>query len=346
MKPYLSRRDFLKLGALSLGGLAFSPWRGLDEEYASGDLVRVAIYSVSVYAQPDDKSQIVCQRYRDEVVNVYQTIISPKGPGYNPVWYRVWRGYMHSAHLETVRYKLNPVVQTFPEKGLLAEVTVPYAQSMRYSSYNGWQPLYRLYYGSMHWIVGLDTGPDEKPWYRLKDELGGAEYHVPAEQLRPVYADEATPLSTDVPPEDKHIEVSIALQTFKAYEGDQLVKVAKVSTGIPSLAKDRGQIPTETPTGKFRIFSKMPSKHMGDGNLTADLNAYELPGVPWVSFFEEKNGVAFHGTYWHSNFGMQMSHGCVNMRSEDARWVYRWATPYGTTLDKDRTGYGTQVIIT
>ena len=42
--------------------------------------------------------------------------------------------------------------------------------------------------------------------------------------------------------------------------------------------------------------------------------AYELPGVPWVSYFTG-NGVAFHGTYWHDNFGSPTSHGCLNMRN-------------------------------
>jgi lipoprotein-anchoring transpeptidase ErfK/SrfK len=346
MKPNLSRRDFLKLGALSLGSLAFSPWPNLDEEFPSSEMIRIATTSVSVYAQPDDKSKIICQRLRDEVVNVYSEVNSPAGPAYNPLWYRVWRGYIHSAHTQKVYYRLNPVLHSFPEKGLLAEVTVPFTQSMRYNRYDGWNPLYRLYNGSLHWIVDLDAGPNETPWYRLRDELGGAEYLVQAEHMRPIYMDELTPISPDVAPEKKRIEVSIMMQSLKAYEDDKLVKTVTVSTGLPSLARERGQIPTETPTGAFHIFSKMPSKHMGDGKLTADIEAYELPGVPWVSFFEAKYGVAFHGTYWHTNFGQAMSHGCVNMPTAEARWLYRWCTPYGSTLDKERTGYGTLVTIT
>ena len=65
---------------------------------------------------------------------------------------------------------------------------------------------------------------------------------------------------------------------------------------------------------------------MGDGQLTAEIEAYELPGVPWTTFFAP-NGVAFHGTYWHDNFGMTMSRGCVNMRTEEAKWLFRWIMP-------------------
>lgn len=84
---------------------------------------------------------------------------------------------------------------------------------------------------------------------------------------------------------------------------------------------------------------------MGNGNLFADLDDYELPGVPWTCFFTEV-GHAFHGTYWHDNFGVPMSYGCINMRTQEAKWLFRWVLP---VHDPDRiytTGYGTQVVIT
>lgn len=65
---------------------------------------------------------------------------------------------------------------------------------------------------------------------------------------------------------------------------------------------------------------------MGDGYLTNDPEAYELPGVPWTMFFHE-SGYALHGTYWHNNFGTRMSHGCINMRNEEAYWLFRWTEP-------------------
>ncbi|HNZ14101.1 MAG TPA: L,D-transpeptidase, partial [Anaerolineaceae bacterium] len=37
--------------------------------------------------------------------------------------------------------------------------------------------------------------------------------------------------------------------------------------------------------------------------------------------------VAIHSTYWHNNYGEPMSHGCVNVRPDDARFVYRWSLP-------------------
>ena len=86
---------------------------------------------------------------------------------------------------------------------------------------------------------------------------------------------------------------------------------------------------------------------MGDGNLAAE--GYDLPGVPWTCFFTTE-GHAIHGAYWHDNFGIQMSHGCINMRSEKAKWIFRWTTPIFKTpieshIDWEKRGYGTLLIV-
>ncbi len=353
MEKTLTRRQLLKMGALGLGSLALRPFLSTDLSFGSGIVLRVATtkvnpdgsMSASVYSQPNDKSTIVCQHFRDELINAYYEVESPDGPYYNPKWYRVWRGYMHSAPLQRVYYQLNPVVTSIPEAGILAEVTIPYTQSMRNRKKEGWEPVYRLYYGSTHWITGIEDGPDGTPWYRLKDELTKVEYDVPAQHLRLVTSEELSPLSSHISSQNKRIEVSLREQMLRAYEEDTLVLETKISSGNAGLNPDKQGIPTSTPRGTFHIENKMPSKHMGDGNTTADLAAYELPGVPWVSFFEPKTGVAFHGTYWHDNFGLPMSHGCVNMSIEDAKWIYRWTTPV-ISLDKwNQGGYGTLVTV-
>jgi len=341
MRP-ISRRDFLKLSALALGGLAFTPFLPEITEFEDVSLVRVATKSVSVYRGPTDQSLIVGTWNRDDLVNVYEEVTADE-PKYNPVWYRVWGGYMHRARLQRVKVLYNKPLTSAPEKGQLAEVTVPYTQSYRYNPYDGWQPLYRLYYETVHWVVGIDEGPDGQPWYRLLDELLEINYNVPAIHMRPITDDELTPISPDVPFEKKRIEVSLDTQTLTAYENDQAIFQTRVSTGLAGLPSSNN-IPTITPDGWFNIQGKMPSKHMGDGSLASDIEAYELLGVPWNCFFTEK-GHAFHGTYWHDNFGVPMSHGCVNMRTADAKWLFRWTRPL-TALDRQTTvGFGTTVHI-
>lgn len=339
----ISRRGFLKLGALGAASLAFNPFKAIKTDWSTDNLARIAINSVSVYSEPSDQSKIVYQRYRDEIINLYYDVTSDQPPLYNPRWYRVWGGYIHSAHLQKVRYQLNPVVYTFPKEGLLARVTVPFTQSYWDRKTFGWEKVYKLYYQSMHWIVGVITGSDGELWYQILDQLlRNVTFYAKAEHFQIIPPYEFSPIHPDVSPNKKWIEVSIASQTLTAYEGQDIVLQTKISSGMPDYGRTDGSISTNTPLGEFNVYSKMPSKHMGDGNVTGDPEAYEIPGVPWTTFFAP-NGVAFHGTYWHDNFGHPMSHGCVNMRPEEAQWIFRWTKPENLGDKIEQTGYGTFV---
>ena len=107
----------------------------------------------------------------------------------------------------------------------------------------------------------------------------------------------------------RRIEVNLSAQTLTAYQGDVAIMQTTVSTGKWS---------TPTVQGTFHIGTKYASQDMyGDD--------YYLPGVPWVMYFYE--GFAIHGAYWHANFGTPTSHGCVNMRPDEAEILFDWAAP-------------------
>jgi hypothetical protein len=343
MTKSINRRAFLQLGMLSLSSLAFRPLQNVAARLITDDLARVSAKSISVYREADDTSMILFQHFRDELVNLYYEVTSPAGPSYNPRWYRVWRGFMHSGKMVRVKYILNPVVHSIPTNGMLSEVTVPFTQAYRFLKSGKWEQVYRLYYGSTHWVTGLDAGLDGTPWYTITDELGELEYRAPASHFRQVLAEELAPLSRTIPSDQKRIEVSLADQTLTAYEGDSIVLNTKISSGI-NIESSNG-VPTKTPRGKFNIEIKMPSKHMGDGQITNNPEAYEFPGVPWTSFFVWDIGVAFHGTYWHDNFGIPMSHGCINMKNDEAKWLYRWSFPIIEPDSWHKNGMGTQVTV-
>lgn len=104
------------------------------------------------------------------------------------------------------------------------------------------------------------------------------------------------------------IDVDLTNQMVYAYEGDVAVNSFLVSTGTWL---------TPTVTGKHKIWIKVRVQDMrGPG--------YYLPDVPYVMFFYRDYGL--HGTYWHNNFGTPMSHGCVNLRTDDAAWLFNWAS--------------------
>ncbi|NJC98332.1 MAG: L,D-transpeptidase [Anaerolineae bacterium] len=341
--PRFTRRDFLKLGGLSLGSLAFAPSMSRMFEFDDSNLVRVATDSISVHSQPNDESRIVSQWFRDELVHVYEEVVAD-GPTYNPVWYRVWGGYMHRARLQRVKILYYTIMSSHEEGTYrLVEVTVPFTQPWRSTKTYGWQQLgFRLYYSSVHWVEAIEPGPQGEPWYRIYDDLTGFPYHINPLHVRPIPLDELTPISPEVELQNKRIDVNLLTQTLTAYEFDKPVLQTTISSGIPGGPRDGNGLSTKTPEGEFRILEKMPAKHMGNGNLFADADDYELPGVPWTCFFTTQ-GHAFHGTYWHENFGVPMSHGCINMRTEEAKWLFRWALPphqIGRTFNR---GYGTLV---
>jgi lipoprotein-anchoring transpeptidase ErfK/SrfK len=126
----------------------------------------------------------------------------------------------------------------------------------------------------------------------------------PTEEPTEPPAEEEPPISAD----GRWIDVDLTNQMVYAYDGDALVASFLVSTGT-------WQHPTVT--GEYHIYVKYRYADMsGPG--------YYLANVPYVMYFF--GGYGLHGTYWHSNFGTPMSHGCVNLRTDDAGWLFDWAS--------------------
>jgi hypothetical protein len=338
----LSRRDLIKMGALSSGALAFSP-PITDQAKDPIGLARVTVDWIGLYTEPSFQAPRLTRLTRDSLVTIEQHLQSDEGPSYNPLWYQLPDGYAHSGHLQMVQWRPQQPITHLPSGGALFEVSVPYTRSYREPDPHS-DPLYRLYYQATAWVEDCLQGSDGRLWYELVDDLLHIRYYARAEHLRAVPASELTPISPEVPLHQKWIEVSLARQELLAFERDRLVMRTRISSGIPDERPRENGIPTITPTGRFFVDKKMPLRHMGDGRITGSLEAYELPGVPWVSYFHS-TGVAFHGTYWHNNFGTPMSHGCVNMQVDEAKWLFRWTLPEVPHNEILRIGAGTPVSV-
>lgn len=142
---------------------------------------------------------------------------------------------------------------------------------------------------------------------------------------------------------EKVIYVDLGNQRVYAYEGDRLVYNFLVSTGKWG----------RTPTGTFFIANKFRAAKMSGGNRALG-TYYYLPNVPYIMFFGNaqipaSRGFSLHGTYWHNNFGHPMSHGCINMKTQEAAILYEWADPKlpeGTKSGKATSDNpGTKVVI-
>jgi LysM repeat protein len=132
----------------------------------------------------------------------------------------------------------------------------------------------------------------------------------PAPNTAPAAAPVAAPV-VNPPSAGRWIDINISKQTITAYEGAAPVKTVLVSTGVSWFP---------TPTGQFKVYRKITSQTMSGG---AGAGYYYLPNVPWVMYFT--GAYSIHGTYWHKNFGHPMSHGCVNLTIDDAKWFFDWA---------------------
>ncbi|BDZ39068.1 L,D-transpeptidase [Microbacterium suwonense] len=108
----------------------------------------------------------------------------------------------------------------------------------------------------------------------------------------------------------RRIEVDISEQRTYLFENEKLVDAWATSTGLPG---------TDTPLGHFRVFAHTAKQDMG----CFEGASYCTKDVPWNTWFAPN--IAFHGAYWHNNFGHRMSHGCVNLPPRIAKQVYDWS---------------------
>ncbi|MCW5880014.1 MAG: L,D-transpeptidase [Anaerolineae bacterium] len=158
-------------------------------------------------------------------------------------------------------------------------------------------------------LLGTDAG-----WWRIG----------PGQWVNPAHVREVQRVArpADVGPSDKWIDVNLTQQTVAAYEGDRLVFATLMSSG-----KD----PTPTKEGLFYIYEKKIGEFMAGG--WQDQDPYWLEEVPWTMYFSAS--YALHGAYWHDKFGDVLSHGCVNLSPDDAKFLFTWSGPV-VSPDKNR----------
>jgi lipoprotein-anchoring transpeptidase ErfK/SrfK len=135
-------------------------------------------------------------------------------------------------------------------------------------------------------------------------------------------------ISSSVDSDTKWIEADLSKQIVYLHKGHDTVKRYAVSSGRPS---------TPTIRGTFKIYKKIKLHDMrGDWDPKTKTWGYVTPNVKWASYF--KAGYAFHGSYWNPEVNKPVdekrtprSHGCVNMREKDEKYLYKWA-PTGTLV--------------
>lgn len=342
--PAISRRDLLKWSAAAALGLAAEPVLSpvtspVSAAARSLPFGRVIDDRISGYDRPSFTAQPIKSYFHDLVLDITAVTIGPDDR-YNRTWYWVNNeSYVYSGSIQPVEIRPNRVLEKLPETGTLAEVSVPFTDATWNQRRPDWVA-YRLYYGTTHWLRVIVYDEQGEPWYRIADDKWDITYYVRAAHLRLITPDEVAPLSPEVPPDEKRLEVRLSEQIVVAYEYDAPVFCARMASG--ALFRD-GDF--RTPPGTYITNRKRPSRHMAAGDPAAP-NAYDLPGIPWVTYLT-LSGISFHGTFWHNDYGRPRSHGCINLTPADALWIYRWtnpAVPLTSETWEDKTGTRVDII--
>jgi hypothetical protein len=340
----LGRRDFIKLAAVTLATPWFDPAppddMALRRPYRLG---RVTDSILWAYADPKRGATKLKSFRRDTVLKIYESVRDESLLPHNPDWDLTPFGWMNAWSLQPVVYRPNRPVREVPESGFWAQVSIPYAV-LRSRPNDEAAVLYRLYYNSVHLVVAHVQDTRGRSWYQLRDDQApGRREYVRAEGLRYIRPEDMSPISPDV--QDKVIEVSLKEQVLSAYENGSRVFSTICATGASFTIEGLGLLSFSTPYGEHSVVRKRPSRHMI--GFTGRSDSYDLPGVPFCTYFTTA-GAAIHGAYWHNDFGHPRSHGCVNVPSEAAQWVYRWTLPaaaYEEALLEVKRG-GSPIVVT
>ena len=359
MNRNISRRDFLKLSGVGLVGLstlAFKPYQLPNYGYFSSPkrlpqfpsspiIGRVVDGDIDLRSQPTNDPTLntsLAKLPADTLVEWNRQVVGNVLFGLNNQRYvETPQGYIYASVVQPTRNLPNTPIAEMPAglPGFWAEVTVPYVELAHegtvaspwmqdHITYN-FPP--RLYYGQVVWLDQIRTNNGFVE-YRWNEDAGhgygygayGELYWADGAAFKILTDEDVAPISPDVDPNDKRIEADLDFQTLSCYEGNTEVYYCRISSGLKYDAN--GQLSTElaTPVGNLLTHWKIISLNMTAGTFQS---GYSTPAVPWSTMISG-DGIAIHGAFWHNAFGEKRSHGCINVSPEDAKWIFRWTTPY------------------
>ena len=159
----------------------------------------------------------------------------------------------------------------------------------------------------------LNVYPTEDPkWFGISDLFGSEQDgFIQKEDLR-IWV--PAPPPSQVKQHSIWIDVHLAEQTLTLYQGDEPLYITLISSARDGFS---------TPTGIFEVYSKATSWDLG--SLEGAEESYFMEHVPWVMHFFPRYAV--HSAFWHADFGLPASHGCINMSPRDIAKIFEKTSP-------------------
>jgi lipoprotein-anchoring transpeptidase ErfK/SrfK len=157
--------------------------------------------------------------------------------------------------------------------------------------------------------LALQTLDGPQGFYRVAGGwMSESDLRVPHRAPRPVGVGEDEPW----------VDVELATQTLVAYLGDRPVLATLVATGVGAEGTAFA-----TPKGLHHVRGKLLAATMDNLEHTGVV-PYSYEEVPFTQYIGR---VALHGAFWHDQFGIPRSHGCINLSPADAEWLFAFTKP-------------------
>lgn len=371
MKQSFSRRDFLKLAGVGLGAMAFRPFN-LESYYMpkplpqfpNSEIIGRVLGMTDIMNRPSNdplQAGAVGALYDDNLVEWGREVVGNAVGLTNQRFLETSQGYIWASLVQPTKNLPNIPITEMPAGavGFWAEVTVPYIDlTLEGPVVSSWlQSLIaynfppRLYYGQVVWIDQVRADTNGVVYYRWNESPGhgygpGDIFWADGAGLKILTDEDVAPISPEVDPNEKTIHVDLTYQTLGCFEGLNEVYFCRISSGAEYNANGEAVDNWATPVGDLNTHWKIVSLNMSGGGSAA---GYSTPAVPWVTMISG-DGIAIHGAFWHNDFGERRSHGCINLKPEDAKWVFRWTTPHISLAQSEQRmtwpDHGTVVSVT
>ena len=150
-------------------------------------------------------------------------------------------------------------------------------------------------------------------WYELPDILGTGKHAYLLRQ--DVYTWNAQPLPERVEEDDIWVDVDIEQQILAVMQGEEPLFLTLISSAKAEF---------ETPLGIYAVYKKSLAWDLAS-KPDAEDEVYYLEQVPWVMHYYPR--YALHTAFWHDQFGIPSSHGCINLSPKDAAYVFDYLNP-------------------
>lgn len=137
----ISRRDFLKIGALG-AGLSVAPrFQGLPwlqgtvdqldlwkQQYTNGKRLGRLLATLTLRTRPDADAPAISKLYPDNLVEILREVVGrgPSADPHNHRWFETPAGYLWAPYVFPMDFRIQEPTDTIAEGKVWVEVTVPW----------------------------------------------------------------------------------------------------------------------------------------------------------------------------------------------------------------------------